>query len=200
MRYFAKAAVAGGAVGIRALCEEIPEIKEEVNVPVIGLTKRVSAESSVYITPGFEDIDKLAKTGCDVIAMDLTMRKRPNNVTAEELINYARANICGIELMADTDCIESAEEAEKLGFDYIGTTMRGYTEKTRGAVIPDFEFLKELSKIVKNAKWIAEGGIWEPEQLEKISDLKPYAVVIGTAITRPKDITERFAGILKNNL
>ena len=40
MHYFARCAVAGGAVAIRALADEIPSIKREVNVPVIGLIKK----------------------------------------------------------------------------------------------------------------------------------------------------------------
>ena len=40
MRYMAKAAAAGGAVAIRALAEEIPEIKAETGLPVIGLVKK----------------------------------------------------------------------------------------------------------------------------------------------------------------
>jgi len=44
---------------------------------------------------------------------------------------------------------------------------------------------------------IAEGGIWERGQLDKVWSLGVYAVVIGSAITRPMDITKRFAQVIK---
>ena len=44
---------------------------------------------------------------------------------------------------------------------------------------------------------IAEGGIWEAGQLEKVWSLGVYAVVIGSAITRPMDITKHFAKVIK---
>lgn len=46
-----------------------------------------------------------------------------------------------------------------------------------------------------SAKIIAEGGIWELGQLERVLACDPYAVVIGSAITRPMDITKRFAKV-----
>ena len=45
---------------------------------------------------------------------------------------------------------------------------------------------------------IAEGGFWYPEQVVKALELGAWAVVVGTAITRPKDITARFVRAIKN--
>lgn len=39
---------------------------------------------------------------------------------------------------------------------------------------------------------IAEGGVWERGQLQKVFSYPVHAAVIGTAITRPRDITRRF--------
>ena len=44
---------------------------------------------------------------------------------------------------------------------------------------------------------IAEGGIWTPEQLRKALDLGATAAVVGTAITRPRDITKRFVAAIE---
>ena len=192
MRYMARAAVAGGAVGIRALAEEIPAIKEEVSVPVIGLVKRVYQDSGVYITSTRREIDETIASGADVVAMDVTGRARPNGETTEELVRYARERAPSVLLMADCDTLESALEADALGFDFIGTTMRGYTPATKGVRIPDYGFLCELKKRLVRGKLIAEGGIWEREQLARVLEADPYAVVIGSAITRPKNITRRF--------
>ena len=45
---------------------------------------------------------------------------------------------------------------------------------------------------LKPAHIIAEGGIWEVGQLKNVLDTGVYAVVIGSAITRPMDITKHF--------
>ena len=44
--------------------------------------------------------------------------------------------------MADVSDLEEAIQADKLGFDYVGTTLRGYTEYTKGHVLyeNDFQF------------------------------------------------------------
>ena len=197
MHLFAKAAKAGGACGIRALCDDIDSIKDEVDLPVIGLVKEIYEDSEIYITPTKAEVDRLLATGCDVICMDATLRSRPGGITLEELYNYARSNAEGREIMADVSTIEEAINADKLGFDYISTTMRGYTPYTTQYEIPDVDFVRECKEKVKNAKVIAEGGVFEVSHMEAISKVNPYAVVVGSAITRPKVITERLLGALK---
>ena len=43
---------------------------------------------------------------------------------------------------------------------------------------------------------IAEGGIWVPEQAIRALEVGAWAVVVGSAITRPQDITARFVRAL----
>ena len=131
-----------------------------------------------------------------MIAPDCPRRARPKE-TLDELVAYIRKNAPEKEIMADCDCMESAEEAARLGFDYIGTTMRGYTAATKGMTIPDYDFIAALVKKFPGVNIIAEGGIWEAGQLEKVWSLGVYAVVIGSAITRPMDITRHFVKVIK---
>lgn len=197
MHLFAKAAKAGGACGIRALCEDVDSIKDEVgDLPVIGLVKQCYPDSEIYITPKKSDIDKLLAVKCDVVCMDATLRPRPNGETLEELYNYARIKT-DRPLMADIATLEDAVNADKLGFDYISTTMRGYTADTRTSQLPDIEFIAQCKKYIKHAKLIAEGGVFEVNHMEQISKINPYAVVVGSAITRPMVITQRLNGALK---
>ena len=196
MHYLAKAAVAGGACGIRALYYDVDLIKGEVNVPVIGLVKKDYEDSEIYITPTKAEIDLVLATKADCIALDATLRARPNGETLEELVAYARQKAPNVELMADIATVEDAKNAERLGFDYISTTLRGYTAETKNAVLPDVDFVAEVLKVTKNTKVVAEGGIYETGELAKISALNPYAVVIGSAITRPMLITKRFCNVL----
>lgn len=196
MHLFAKAAKEGGATGIRALVDDVDSIKDEVNLPIIGLVKEIYEDSEIYITPTKAEIDRLLATKCDVLCMDATLRSRPGGITLEELYAYARENANGREIMADVSTIEEAINADRIGFDYISTTMRGYTPYTKQYEIPDVDFVKECKEKVKNAKVIAEGGVFEVSHMEAISKVNPYAVVVGSAITRPKVITERLLGAL----
>lgn len=197
MHLFARAAKAGGACGIRALCDDVDSIKDEVNLPVIGLVKECYEDSEIYITPTKLEVDKLLKTKCDVLCMDATLRSRPGGITLDELYEYARSKADGREIMADVSTVEEAVNADRLGFDYISTTMRGYTPYTKQYQIPDVDFIKECKEKVKNAKVIAEGGVFELSHMEAISKVNPYAVVVGSAITRPSVITERLLSALK---
>ena len=198
MKYMARAAVQGGAVGIRAnYVSDINDIKSEVDVPVIGIIKAEYEGSDVYITPTLKEVKELLTTGCEVIALDATTRERPEGAKLEDLVKYIRENAPQVEIMADCSDFEEAKRAHELGFDYIGSTMRGYTPYTKGTVLPDYEFLTKLVKTFPDTKIIAEGGIWERDQLATVCECGVYAVVIGSSITRPMDITKRFVGALK---
>ena len=100
MHLFAKAAKEGGATGIRALAPDVDSIKDEVNLPVIGLVKEIYEDSELYITPTKAEVDVLLNTKCDVICMDATLRSRPGGITLDELYAYARENAGGREIMA----------------------------------------------------------------------------------------------------
>lgn len=202
MHLFAKAAVAGGAVGIRALQPDIASIKSAVNVPVIGLTKRVSDDSEVYITSTAEEVRALLETQCEVIAMDATSRYRHGGERLEDLVRFVRDFAPEREIMADTATEEDVRNAVRLGFDYVSTTLRGYTDETRGGVFPDLSFMRRVKDILAGTKtkMIAEGGIFEAGDMRAIGEINPYAVVVGSAITRPKVITQRLGGALLETL
>lgn len=199
MSKMALAAAQGGAKGIRANSkEDIKEIKKEVDLPVIGIVKRDYKGSDVYITATTREVDELIESGCEVIAMDATTCTRPEK-TLEDLVAYTRSQAPNVELMADISTVEEAITAEKLGFDYIGTTLHGYTNHTKGKKLyhHDFSFLKEVLGAVEKPV-IAEGNIITPDMLTKVFELGVYAAVVGGAITRPKDITSRFVQGIKD--
>lgn len=189
----AKAAKEGGADGIRCnYVSDINSIKAEVDLPTIGIIKAEYPDSEVYITPTLKEVKALlSETDTEVVALDATRRSRPNGEKLEDLVRYIRANKPQVEIMADIADMEDAKYADSLGFDYIGCTLRSYTAATNGISIPDYDFIAQLVQTV-HAHVIAEGGIWEVGQLQKVWEAKPYAVVIGSAVTRPRDITARF--------
>ncbi len=199
MGRMAVAAKEGGAVGIRANSySDIKEIKNNVSLPVIGIVKRDYEDSEVYITPTLKEIEELARSGADIIALDATDRIRPGNVTLEDFVRTIREKYNNLKLMADCSTYEEAIMADKLGFDYIGTTLVGYTEASKGIHIEanDFELIKRILSSVKKPV-IAEGNIDTPEKARRVLELGCHSVVVGSIITRPQLITKRFAEEIK---
>ncbi len=195
MGRMAAAAKEGGAQGIRANSkEDIIEIKKTVDLPVIGIVKRDYDDSKVFITATMKEIDELAESGCEMVALDATDRVRPNGETLETFVQKIRAAYPELLLMADTSTIEEAKKAEELGFDCVSTTLMGYTEKSEGHNIADndFERLKTILKEV-SVPVIAEGHVDTPEKAKRCLELGVHAVVVGSAITRPQLIAEKFA-------
>lgn len=194
MGRMAVAARMGGAVGIRAnTAEDIKEIKAQVDLPVIGIVKRNYPDSKVYITPTMKEIEELVEANSDIIAMDATLAIRPDGLKLSNLIQRIKVKYPEQLLMADISTVDEAVKAEALGFDLIGTTLIGYTESTLGQKIfdNDFELLKQMVRAVKTPV-VAEGNVLTPEMAKRCLDIGVYCVVVGGAITRPQQITERF--------
>lgn len=192
MSRMAFAALEGGAVGIRAnTVEDIVEIKKTVDLPIIGIIKEVYGDCDVYITPTMKEVDALVACGVDIIATDCTKRERPDGKTLDKFFAEVRAKYPDQLFMADCSCYEEGMHAASIGLDLIGTTMNGYTEYTKGAKLPDFDLMRRLVQTCGKPV-IAEGGIWTPEELESALKTGVLAAVVGTAITRPRDITRHF--------
>lgn len=199
MGRMALAAKEGGACGIRANSrEDIAEIKKNVELPIIGIVKRDYPGCPVRITPTMKEIDELMEVKPEVIAMDATMRLRPDGNSLKEFYEEIRGCYPGQLLMADCSTLEEMRFADQLGFDFIGTTLVGYTEESRGARIEtnDFALIRQAVQELKNPV-IGEGNIDTPEKVRRVMELGAYSVVVGSAITRPQLITRRFAGALK---
>lgn len=192
MSRMAKAAFMGGAVGIRAnTVEDIAEIRKAVSLPVIGIIKKVYDDSPCYITPTVSEVDRLVEAGVEIIAIDATDRIHPHNRTLKDFFTEVRKKYPNQLFMADTSCFEEGKFAEELGFDIVGTTLSGYTDYTKGRVLPDFELIEKYVNEL-NLPVVAEGGISTPAELKKALSLGAFSAVVGGAITRPLEITRRF--------
>ena len=199
MGRMAAAAKEGGAAGIRANTkEDITEIKKNVDLPIIGIVKRDYADSEVYITPTMREIEELMAVGPEIIALDATSSLRPQGKTLEEFYQEVRSAYPSQLLMADCSTVEEALHADRMGFDFIGTTLVGYTKQSRGLKIEsdDFAIIKEIMRSVSH-EVIAEGNINTPKKVRRVMDLGVYSVVAGSAITRPQIITKQFVEALK---
>lgn len=194
MSRMAYAAMLGGAGGIRAnTVEDIMEIKKTVDLPIIGIIKKVYPGpcENLYITPTVKEVDQLVECGVDIIALDATSRPRPDGKTLDEMFSVIRQKYPDQLFMADCSNFEEGIHAEKLGFDFVGTTLAGYTDYTAGTKLPDIPLMKKLVENLSTPV-IAEGGIWSPEQLKAAMDVGVTAAVVGSAITRPMEITKYF--------
>ena len=198
MSRMAVAAFEGGAKGIRANTkEDIKAIQEEVDLPIIGIVKRDYQDCKVYITPTMKEVDELMEVKPEIIALDATGALRPEGLTLKKFVEQIREKYPEQLLMADCSTIEEAEYADLIGFDFIGTTMVGYTEQSKGDKIEedDFKIIREILKRVKHPV-IAEGNINTPEKAKRVKELGVFSIVVGSIITRPQLITKAFVDAL----
>ena len=201
MGRMALAAKEGGARGIRANTpEDIAEIQKMVDLPIIGIVKRDYPDCPVRITPTLREVEELMAVGPEVIATDATCRLRPDGKTLDQFYQEVRQRYPNQNLMADCATLEEMLHADQLGFDFIGTTLVGYTQESAGQKIEaeDFRLIRELLERVKRPV-IGEGNINTPEKVKRVMDLGVYSVVVGSAITRPQLITRSFTEVLEQN-
>ena len=188
-----KSVINGGADILRVAGARDVKNAKKLGVTVIGLTKPEKIpdnwKSIVYITPTISDVNELIDAGADIIAFDGTLRPR-KNCTLKDIID--RIHNAGKLAMADISTEQEGITCAETGADIISTTLAGYTDESgEPAIGPDFELLEALVKKIDKPV-ILEGRIWELNEVKKAFELGAYAVVIGSAVTRPQLITKRF--------
>jgi N-acylglucosamine-6-phosphate 2-epimerase len=187
----ARAVVAGGAGAIRTEgVAAVSAIKESVEVPVIGLVKRSAPGSDVYITPDLEDALAVAEAGAELVAVDATERRRVDGAVGAEFVAAAAAELPG-RIVADVDAPSPGRAAAEAGAAAIATTLSGYTGADTMAG-PDISLVARLAQEI-DIPVLAEGRYSTPEEVWAAFGAGAFAVVVGTAITDPEELTRRLA-------
>ena len=188
MAAMALAAVAGGAAGIRVNGEaDIAAVCSVLSRPVIGLLKQGS-RSGVYITPTVPAAEAVVHAGADIVALDGTTRPRLDGADLAEQI--AAVHRLEAAVLADVDSLAAGLAARQAGADLVATSLAGYTGELPPPDEPDLELLAGLVEAL-DCPVIAEGRYRTAADLRAALERGAYAVVIGTAITNPTEITRR---------
>lgn len=194
----AQSAQWAGAVGIRAnFPEQIKLIRENVDLPMIGLCKIWHDDTDVFITPTLEAAKQVWESGAEIIALDCTAQLTHEGRPAYELLPIVKKEIPDALIFADVSNYEEVARAVEMGADIVGPTLYCYTEETKHITSPD---LREFARMFRNfgdkAFMIMEGHIYTPEDAVKCLYLGADAVVVGSAITRPHIIAKRFVDLI----
>ena len=181
----AEASLRNGAVGVRLESpEHIGAVRRRCpEALIIGLWKCAFPDSSVYITPGWREIQAVWSAGADVIAIDATERLRPDGQELAVLVQRTRDELRA-PLMADVDSLDNGLRAAELGCDWVGTTLYGYTEATAQQRPPALDLLPALrAQLPSSVRLICEGGIASPAAARSALQAGADTVVVGTAVT-----------------
>ena len=197
MTAMAKAAEAGGAVGLRINGpEDIAAVRVASDLPIIGLLKRSYPGSPIEITPTYAEAAEIAAARADMIAIDATGRARPGGETLKTLIERIHENL-GLPVLADCAAVEDALAAAEVGADAVASTLSGYLD--RKVQPPDDPDLDMIVRLVPRCPVpvIAEGRFKTPGQVAAALRAGAHAVVVGTAITNPREITQAFVRAIR---
>jgi N-acylglucosamine-6-phosphate 2-epimerase len=193
MALMARAAEAGGAGAIRANgARDVAAIRAVTRLPVIGINK-LGDPAGVFITPTYESAVGVVAAGADLIALDGTLRPRPDGQPLARQIECIHDRL-GVPVIADVDCLDAGLAARAAGADLIATTLSGYTNGSTPTG-PDVALVRDLVAAL-DCPVIAEGRIRTPENVHSVCDAGAYAVVVGSAITNPMETTAHLVDAL----
>jgi|SRR6185437_10478665 len=190
----AMSAARGGAGGLRANGAEcVAAFRQKTGLPVIGIWKR-KLEGEISITPDFASAEAIARAGAEVIALDCSSARHRLADNWAGLIGRIHGEL-GRPVLADIATFDEGVATENAGADAVATTMYGFTPETNGARAANWEMVERLVSRLR-VPLIVEGHITRPEEVRRALDMGAYAVVVGSAITRPESITGRFAAAM----
>ena len=185
----ARCVVQNGAVAVRIEgLERIRAVRAVVDVPIVGIVKRETTGFAPYITATPTDVAAVAAAGASIVAFDATRRPHPAGVTVADLV--ASCKRAGVLAMADCAEADDAREASAAGAEILASTLAGYTEATRGRVLPALDLVAIVARL--GCFTVCEGGIGTPDVAKKAFAAGADAIVVGTAITNVDALVRNF--------
>lgn len=196
MAAMAAAAAAAGAVGIRANGpDDIAAIRKRTDLPIIGIDKQLQADGTILITPNLAGARAIVAAGATMVALSCNIAQRPDEAALGALIQAIREDV-GVPVMADCATVADGIRAAALGADLVATTLSGYTPDSAVQDGPDLALITEMTA-AQPRPVVAEGRIWTPAEAQAALAAGAFAVVVGTAITNPLVLAERFVAAMQ---
>ncbi|WP_418740437.1 N-acetylmannosamine-6-phosphate 2-epimerase [Enorma sp.] len=199
MARMARCAEVGGARGVRACWpQDIRAVRAATSLPIVGINKRFGDGDpldDIFITPTFDAAAEVIEAGCDIVGIDCTIRPSRQVDELVALLRAVNERYPHVAIMADLATVDEAVTVAETGcVDIISTTLAGYTRQSqdRACAGPDVRTLREIKAAV-DLPVNGEGRIWELADLDAVIQAGADMVTIGSAVTRPNLITERFA-------
>ena len=193
IKRFVESAKLGGAKVVRCCWKQDIEAARTVDgITIIGINKAMNAAGSkddIFITPTFESAKEVIEAGADIIALDTRITPKRSKDDLFRLLNQIREAYPHVGIMADCSTYEEGKLCADAGLiDIVSTTLSGMVKPMQG---PDYNLVRSFKETL-NVPVNAEGRIWELHDLELVVAAGADMITIGTAITRPHDITKRF--------
>lgn len=184
----ARAVTHGGAFAIKSNRPDI--LAGTVAIPIIGCHKAERVNVLVpYTTATQTAIEWVCAYAVPYVCLDGTERPRPDGSSIEEAIAYIHGR--GKQAVCDISTTSEGRACFEMGADIVTTALVGYTShSTDGSLRRRFEVLEELATDMRRI--ILEGRVKTHKQASDAMSNGAWGVCIGTSITRPHRITQRF--------
>lgn len=180
----------GGAAGVRvAGVRDVEAVRRQVEIPIIGIEKVELRPGRYWITPDLAAARALVVAGAAMVAVEVSSDPPTGVEGGVRLISEIHDRL-GVPVMADVSSHEEAMLAWEGGADLVGTTLSGYTLSSAGADGPDLQLARRLA--AARVRTVLEGRVESPAQVRAAFEAGVWAVTVGTAITNPLAITQRF--------
>jgi N-acylglucosamine-6-phosphate 2-epimerase len=191
----AQSAEMGGAAGFRVdRPENVAAVRAVSRLPILGIHKIHTPGFEIYITPTYASAEAVVRAGADLLAIDATGRPRPGGETFAGIVQAVHSRL-NVPVMADVGTIDQGLQALADGADIIATTMSTSEPFGKPQDGPGLHIVRALVRVT-DRPIIVEGQVWTVEDLQACFAAGAYAVVIGSAITVPQFITQRFVKAL----
>ena len=183
--------VGAGAVRLEG-SRDIESVHDMTPLPIVGLIKHAASAGEAFITTTVADVRRVAAAGARIVAVDATARRRPEPL--EDLLHAIHDE--GLDAMADVADEDEGRRAWAQGFDYVATTLSGYTgPPVGGDVGPDLTLVRNLAK--EGIVVVAEGRVRSPSEAAAAIAAGARAVTVGTALTRPELVAAGFVSAIR---